>query len=82
MNCVGCRGENDDSVWFEVPPGIEPMRVNCPRCKTEFCSQCRGTPYHYHCDCDEVMNYTRAWLEWNAHGRDAYIAVYYLLLFL
>lgn len=79
MQCVNCanQGDGEDSgAWFALPPGnTTAMRVSCPNCQTDFCSQCRTSPCHYRCSCDEVVAYSRAWNDWLQGGQDAFIAV-------
>jgi len=73
IRCVGCIGDDEHSVWFEIEDTKNKLEVRCPRCQTSFCCQCNATPYHFHCSCDEVMSYSRAWLEWNLTGRQEYL---------
>lgn len=80
IRCVGCDGKSpeddvDDGTWFSVEGLIdgERMPVTCPRCSSTFCSRCRSLPYHYSCSCDEIVNYARAWREWEATGKEKYM---------
>jgi hypothetical protein len=52
------------------------MKVDCPRCMKDFCSQCLTSPYHHHCDCEELINYTRAWVEWLGGKQNEYLEVH------
>ncbi len=77
MRCVNCTGDDDEGAcWFALPEGTTCMRVDCPRCHTDFCSQCQRSPCHYRSSCEEVVAYSRAWNEWLQGGRDGFIDVW------
>lgn len=46
-------------------------RVDCSRCQTVFCSNCRRD-YHYRTSCLEFDQLRREWRDWEAHGRATY----------
>ena len=48
---------------LEVPSHLRDaaVRVVCGRCGTEFCSQCKETPYHYGTSCSEARAVREAW---------------------
>jgi type II secretory ATPase GspE/PulE/Tfp pilus assembly ATPase PilB-like protein len=79
MNCVrcpACPSDHEDSAYWVALPSTgrkESIQVGCPTCKNSFCASCLLTPYHYGCKCDEVMPYTRAWMEWITQGRNEYL---------
>eukprot|EP01038_Epipyxis_sp_PR26KG_P008068 gene8068-10931_t len=76
MCCVGCNNDDQSSspVWFDLgDTRFDRQRVDCPRCRTSFCSLCQRTPFHYRSKCEEVLGYSRAWLEWLGGGRDIYL---------
>lgn len=91
IRCISCPGLNNEGVWFELAtsnsrrstqlsggaaPSRRGQRITCPVCGTEFCSNCNGTPYHFHCDCDALLGHLQAWMDWAKPGgrRDTFIA--------
>lgn len=47
--------------------------VECPKCQTRFCRQCRRGPFHFRATCDEVPRIEASWRQWLAVHRDQYI---------
>lgn len=74
MRCPACHAADGSEFWFAPDPGL--LRIVCPNptCGREFCSSCNLSPYHYHCSCAEVVQYTRAWNDWCEGGRNSYVA--------
>eukprot|EP01034_Spumella_vulgaris_P022995 gene22995-29181_t len=73
MQCVNCAASDDESSWFALSSDGDAMRVACPKCGLDFCSQCQRSPCHFDCQCDEVVAYSRAWNEWLQGGRDVFL---------
>jgi hypothetical protein len=49
------------------------IKVDCPVCQVSFCSSCSQFPYHYSCDCEEVLPLTKGWLEWLQGKQEEYL---------
>jgi hypothetical protein len=83
MNCVRCpccpADDESECYWVARPEGSDGRnvraKVDCPTCGADFCSACLRSPYHYRYDCNEIVNYSRAWLDWVGGGRDRYLRV-------
>ncbi len=74
LRCLTCFAFDGREYWLEAEVGVN--RVVCPNptCGAEFCRKCNLSPYHYHCSCAEVVQYSRAWNEWCDGGRNPYVA--------
>lgn len=77
IQCVCCNNRNGNAaVWFERPE-LDPFdtrtRIECPHCYGDFCGDCKEKPFHYGCECHEVMQYTRDYLFWLQQGRNEYL---------
>jgi hypothetical protein len=70
--------ESDDrSAWFEIDGMMDRRReIICPdrECRGSFCGNCFATPYHFKIQCEEVVNYTRAWADWCQRGKREFMA--------
>lgn len=81
VRCPNCKASDDREAFWIAPPdqgwprGRHGHAVTCGRCNVAFCAQCMSSPYHYRCQCTDVMRYARAWTEWVAGGRDRYVTV-------
>ena len=73
MRCIGCQGANDEGFWFVLPDSGDREKVECPRCFERFCGKCRRTPYHYGCNCEDVMTLSNEWMRWLNEGRQTYM---------
>jgi hypothetical protein len=71
--CPTCRADDGGDFWFEDQFGVPRIVCPNPTCGIEFCGNCNLSPYHYHCSCAEVVQYTRAWNDWCESGRDAHV---------
>jgi len=69
--CVECPNGRC-GYWVEPCRPGEKQMVDCPNCLNKFCTLCKR-PYHYRCECDEVMTITKQWLEWQQYGREPYL---------
>lgn len=47
--------------------------IECPGCKTRFCSACRRRPFHFRVSCSDVARVQAEWHEWLRGGRDLYL---------
>jgi hypothetical protein len=81
MKCPSCTTPDGSDFWFAPSDDVQSNsqdqnRIVCPnpRCNIDFCSNCNSSPYHFHCKCNEVVQYTRAWNDWSETGRVAYVA--------
>jgi hypothetical protein len=73
IRCPTCVGIDGVDYSFDADVGVD--RIVCPNsCGTEFCRNCNLSPYHHHCSCAEVVQYTRAWNDWCDSGRNPYVA--------
>jgi aspartate carbamoyltransferase regulatory subunit len=67
---IKCPNQNCSWINEDEHP-IEPFKVQCPLCQTEFCSLC-NQQYHYRTKCEQLPHIIQQWFLWCQTGSNIF----------